>query len=603
MKGNTATKGSGVSTDGIFRMSGSAVINPDEDVYLYPLRYISVPAALTSDKVATVTPSDYTTGRVVVSNSYSEKGSVLEPKFTLTPKAGYFLRGGNKNGANDTDVVISENYPVTYDCGKSPNPTGHFSDGTNLDDEDVKEWGVDYELRTDKPTAKGYLFSGWNTEEDGSGDDYFPGDTYSENEALYLYAQWTANKYTVTYNANGGTGTMANQGLTYDKAATLNANTFKRTGYRFNGWNTKADGTGTSYADKASVKNLTANSGGTVTLYAKWYSATPELEAKDATYYEGQDITKAMLLKNVTKASDVEDGDMAGKVIITKIEYSAGKLVDGKPQAAYTKSWTNGMPDSEKLDTWFQQLPKEKAPVTHKITYQVTDLSGKTATKTSTITVKYNEFPVIKAEDRYFTLEEAKSGKITKDVLLKEAIASGKLKAEDKEDGVISNKVTILDYKDTDFKNVNGNATVTVIFKVNDSMGPSGVGKETVCEVKVKIIDSGSDYWRDDDGTARKQVRFITQKYYDKNKDTDFHGMTSEEIEASSDNGGLNVMSKWYQNAAYKALLTGSFAKDAGTDYKISAEKAKELKQKIESNGIGNSKSGNALTDIYNSLK
>ena len=684
MKGNTAPKGSGVSTDGIFRMSGSAVINPDEDVYLYPLRYISVPAALTSDKVATVTPSDYTTGRVVVSNSYSEKGSVLEPKFTLTPKAGYFLRGGNKNGANDTDVVISENYPVTYDCGKSPNPTGHFSDGTNLDDEDVKEWGIDYELRTDKPTAKGYLFSGWNTEEDGSGDDYFPGDTYSENEALYLYAQWTpikytvayngngstsgsmltqtftygksynlaangfvrsnyhfagwntkadgsgtsyadkqsvknltataggtvnlyaqwtANKYTVAYNANGGTGTMANQELTYDKAATLNANTFKRTGYRFNGWNTKADGTGTSYADRASVKNLTANSGGTVTLYAKWYSAAPELEAKDTTYYEGQDITKAMLLKNVTKASDAEDGDMTGKVIITKIEYSAGKLVDGKPQAAYTKSWTNGMPDSEKLDTWFQQLPKEKAPVTHKITYQVTDLSGKTTTKTSTITVKYNEFPVIKAEDRYFTLEEAKSGKITKDVLLKEAIASGKLKAEDKEDGVISNKVTILDYKDTDFKNVNGNATVTVIFKVNDSMGPSGVGKETVCEVKVKIIDSGSDYWRDDDGTARKQVRFITQKYYDKNKDSDFHGMTSEEIEASSDNGGLNVMSKWYQNAAYKALLTGSFAKDAGTDYKISAEKAKELKQKIESNGIGNSKSSNALTDIYNSLK
>ena len=457
-------------------------------------------------------------------------------------------------------------------------------------------------------TKTGYTFKNWNTKADGSGTSYADKASVknlssSNGATVTLYAQWTANKYTVTYNANGGTGTMANQELTYDKAATLNANTFKRTGYRFNGWNTKADGTGTSYADKASVKNLTASNGGTVTLYAKWYSAVPELEAKDATYYEGQDITKAMLLKNVTKASDVEDGDMTGKVIITKIEYSAGKLVDGKPQAAYTKSWTNGMPDSEKLDTWFQQLPKEKAPVTHKITYQVTDLSGKTTTKTSTITVKYNEFPVIKAEDRYFTLEEAKSGKITKDVLLKEAIASGKLKAEDKEDGVISNKVTILDYKDTDFKNVNGNATVTVIFKVNDSMGPSGVGKETVCEVKVKIIDSGSDYWRDDDGTARKQVRFITQKYYDKNKDTDFHGMTSEEIEASSDNGGLNVMSKWYQNAAYKALLTGSFAKDAGTDYKISAEKAKELKQKIESNGIGNSKSSNALTDIYNSLK
>ena len=464
---------------------------------------------------------------------------------------------------------------------------------------------------TDKGWSKtGYTLLGWSTDKNATNASYsvtsgVSNDWINKNSPkVDLYGVWKANTYTVKYDGNGSTGgSTASSSHTYDTAKALTANGYTRTGYSFNGWNTQADGKGTAYADKASVKNLTASNGGTVTLYAKWYSATPELEAKDATYYEGQDITKAMLLKNVTKASDVEDGDMAGKVIITKIEYSAGKLVDGKSQAAYTKSWMNGMPDSEKLDTWFQQLPKEKAPVTHKITYQVTDLSGKTTTKTSTITVKYNEFPVIKTEDRYFTLEEAKSGKITKDVLLKEAIASGKLKAEDKEDGVISNKVTILDYKDTDFKNVNGNATVTVIFKVNDSMGPSGVGKETVCEVKVKIIDSGSDYWRDDDGTARKQVRFITQKYYDKNKDTDFHGMTSEEIEASSDNGGLNVMSKWYQNAAYKALLTGSFAKDAGTDYKISAEKAKELKQKIESNGIGNSKSSNALTDIYNSLK
>ena len=674
---NTAgEKGGAVYHEGkVFNMSNDASIDKSNDVYLTPGKYITVPGILNKNFVARITPSDYTPGRTVVKNTYGVKGSTIEPKFTLTPKTGFFLKGGDTYSVTDNaDVVISRNYTITYDA----------NGGIGGPENQKKEWNVDTAISSKKPTQKGYVFEGWNTEEDGSGDDYFPEDDYTENEDLTLYAQWMPIKYTVAYNgngstsgsmstqtftygksynlaangfvrsgyhfagwntkadgsgtsyadkqsvknlasthgakitlyakwvkntyticfhANGGTGTMANQELTYDKSATLNANTFKRTGYRFNGWNTKADGTGTSYADKASVKNLTANSGGTVTLYAKWYSAAPELEAKDATYYEGQDITKAMLLKNVTKASDAEDGDMVGKVIITKIEYSAGKLVDGKPQAAYTKSWTNGMPDSEKLDTWFLQLPKEKAPVTHKITYQVTDLSGKTTTKTSTITVKYNEFPVIKAEDRYFTLEEAKAGKITKDVLLKEAIASGKLKAEDKEDGVISNKVTILDYKDTDFKNVNGNATVTVIFKVNDSMGPSGVGKETVCEVKVKIIDSGSDYWRDDDGTARKQVRFITQKYYDKNKDTDFHGMTSEEIEASSDNGGLNVMSKWYQNAAYKALLTGSFAKDAGTDYKISAEKAKELKQKIESNGIGNSKSSNALTDIYNSLK
>ena len=458
-------------------------------------------------------------------------------------------------------------------------------------------------------TKTGYTFIGWNTKADGTGTPYKDQQSvknlaYENGATVTLYAQWSANKYIVVFNANGGTGKMEDQEMIYDKATALRANTFTRVGYRFNGWNTRADGTGTTYADKATVKNLAEKAESRVILYARWHSAPPELEAKDATYYEGQEITKKDLLKNVTKAFDAEDGDVTGKVKIVKIEYAAGKLVDGKEQPGYVSEWKDGMPDGEKLDTWFMQLPKEKAPVTHKITYQVTDLSGKTTTKTSSILVKYNEFPVITGVDRYFTLADAKAGKITEDVLLKDAIKSGKLKSDDKEEGVISNKITILDYKDTDFKNVNGNATVTVVFKVTDSMGPGGVGKETIYEIKVKIIDPESNYWRDDDESAsRKKVRFITKKYYDKNKDLDYRDMSSEAIEASSDNGGLNVMSKWYQNADYKALLTGTFEKETGTEYKIDSEKAKKLKEKIETDGIGNSKRDNALTDIYNSLK
>ena len=458
-------------------------------------------------------------------------------------------------------------------------------------------------------TKTGCTFIGWNTKADGTGTPYKDQQSvknlaYENGAIVTLYAQWSANKYIVVFNANGGTGKMEDQEMIYDKATALRANTFTRVGYRFNGWNTRADGTGTTYADKATVKNLAEKTESRVILYAGWHSASPELEAKDATYYEGQEITKKDLLKNVTKAFDAEDGDVTGKVKIVKIEYAAGKLVDGKEQPGYVSEWKDGMPDGEKLDTWFMQLPKEKAPVTHKITYQVTDLSGKTTTKTSSILVKYNEFPVITGVDRYFTLADAKAGKITEDALLKDAIKSGKLKSDDKEEGVISNKITILDYKDTDFKNVNGNATVTVVFKVTDSMGPGGVGKETIYEIKVKIIDPESNYWRDDDESAsRKKVRFITKKYYDKNKDLDYRDMSSEAIEASSDNGGLNVMSKWYQNADYKALLTGTFEKETGTEYKIDSEKAKKLKEKIETDGIGNSKRDNALTDIYNSLK
>ena len=88
---------------------------------------------------------------------------------------------------------------------------------------------------------------------------------------ISIYADWKANAYTVKYNGNGNTGgSTAGSSHTYDTAKGLTANGFTKTGYTFKNWNTKADGSGTSYADKASVKNLTATAGGTVNLYAQW---------------------------------------------------------------------------------------------------------------------------------------------------------------------------------------------------------------------------------------------------------------------------------------------------------------------------------------------
>ena len=84
-----------------------------------------------------------------------------------------------------------------------------------------------------------------------------------------LYAGWAPNTYTVKYNKNGGTGTMADQSFTYDVAQNLRAIAFSRTGYTFDGWATSA-GADATYRGGASVKNLTAVNGGVVTLYAVW---------------------------------------------------------------------------------------------------------------------------------------------------------------------------------------------------------------------------------------------------------------------------------------------------------------------------------------------
>ena len=78
-----------------------------------------------------------------------------------------------------------------------------------------------------------------------------------------------AETYTVRFNANNGTGNMPNQEMFVYLSTTLNSNTFTRSGYEFIGWNTAANGSGTSYTNAQSVTNLTtANS--TIDLYAQW---------------------------------------------------------------------------------------------------------------------------------------------------------------------------------------------------------------------------------------------------------------------------------------------------------------------------------------------
>lgn len=91
----------------------------------------------------------------------------------------------------------------------------------------------------------------------------------SSNNSIY-YAYFKANQYTVKFDANGGTGSMSDQSHTYSVSQALTANAFTRTGYTFEGWNTNADGTGTSYTDEESVSNLSSTDGATITLYAQW---------------------------------------------------------------------------------------------------------------------------------------------------------------------------------------------------------------------------------------------------------------------------------------------------------------------------------------------
>ena len=84
-----------------------------------------------------------------------------------------------------------------------------------------------------------------------------------------FYAKWTPNKYTLTYNANGGKGNAVTKTYAYNEEVTIAKNTFTRTGYVFAGWSAAKDG-GVTYAEDTIVEPFTTENGVKVQLYAVW---------------------------------------------------------------------------------------------------------------------------------------------------------------------------------------------------------------------------------------------------------------------------------------------------------------------------------------------
>ena len=156
------------------------------------------------------------------------------------------------------DVTYTAVYEAT---AKTYTITWTNEDGTVLDTQQV-EYGKTPVYSGETPTKADddsytYTFSGWTPE------------VSSVTENATYQATFTATlliKHTVTFNANGGEGSMEPQVFIQGRETKLTANTFTRENYRFTGWNTKADGTGATYADEGSIIDLTED----ITLYAQW---------------------------------------------------------------------------------------------------------------------------------------------------------------------------------------------------------------------------------------------------------------------------------------------------------------------------------------------
>lgn len=206
-----------------------------------------------------------------------------------------------------------------------------------------------------------------------------------------------------------------------------------------------------------------------------------------------------------------------------------------------------------------------------------------------TLYAVWDDCPWIQAQDLYYTLEQAQSGFITEEEILSHATAT------DREDGSpilpgtnpapsdpeVFTSFTIPDYQAEEFTNLQHDFATSENLTVVDH-----VGNMYVKQIMVHVTDTTPKKLTQMDLTG--VTRFINSKYYNK----------------SFEEGGLEDNSIWKVDPEYKAALESALNNmDHDTPvetYVFSKETIKQMKQYVETHGIGNSKEPDALNNFYN---
>lgn len=188
------------------------------------------------------------------STSYQTISFSLSFGFNLTWSGVY---GGTKTASGSIGVSAKTSYTISYNA----------NGGSGAPSSQTKWAGDTIYLSGSYPSRTGYTFKGWSTSTDSSVE-YYAGSAYSANSSVTLYAVWQAYTYTVSYNANGGSGAPGSQTKTYGVNLTLSGTRPTRTNYNFLGWGTSSSSTSVAYSPGSTYSS---NSG--ITLYAIWQLA------------------------------------------------------------------------------------------------------------------------------------------------------------------------------------------------------------------------------------------------------------------------------------------------------------------------------------------
>lgn len=192
-------------------------------------------------------------------NSFTRTGATFTG-WAISPTGSAIFADGDMYNMGTADVSLYavwsfNSYSITFD------PNG----GSGTMSKQIITSGTSANLLLSSFTRAGYTFAGWATSAKSSVA-YTDGSLYTMGYSdITLYAVWETNYYTISFDPNGGSGSMANQTLPFGRSTYLYINTFIRSGYTFAGWAT-SDSEGVVYANNT-IYTMGAQD---VTLYAVW---------------------------------------------------------------------------------------------------------------------------------------------------------------------------------------------------------------------------------------------------------------------------------------------------------------------------------------------
>lgn len=255
-------------------------------VHIYCIRYgYSTTGALSATLSSTGQTSKSVSGQSCNLSAGGRKQLIANTKYTFAKQQSSrtvsidFSVGSTGSSVSGTSTgTLKVTIPALASYTVSYNGNGATSGSMSTQ---TKYYGKSSTLRSNAFTRTGYTFKNFNTNSSGTGTSYSSGGTYTANANATLYAQWVADTKTISYNSNGGSGSISSQTKTYDKKLTLsNGSGFTRTNYTLTGWNSQADGQGTSYS-LSQVLSGTFLPASNIVLYAQWQTNYVSLTISD----------------------------------------------------------------------------------------------------------------------------------------------------------------------------------------------------------------------------------------------------------------------------------------------------------------------------------